>query len=253
MNNIISFLMFLGLMISWDKVHAGEFASEEVPEHMRFEENADEKKDAQIIQDFPELKKFLYQPPKAPVYIGIGVTPLGIMGSKLYFGLNLFQAHYLTSFWDIELLSVSIGQATSNKDFANSRHFYARTSPKIVVMNIFQTGTISIGPMAGVEFVSFSQIPVKKINPNNTSEITPQYEDLTTSGFFYGLQVSETFTLAKDRRFKMNQVIFKQSYDVDKSEYGWTFDYQDPSLALAANKKEFAASTVFLLEFSYLF
>ena len=231
---------------------AGEFASEEIPEHMRFEENADEKKDAQLIQDFPELKKFLYQPPKAPIYIGVGVNPLGIMGSKLFVGINLFQAHYLTSFWDVEIFSATIGQSRSNKNFASSRHFFARTSPKIIVMNIFQTGTVSIGPVAGMEFVSFPQIPVKKRQPD-TNQITPDFEDLTTSGFFYGFMVSETFTLAKDRRFKMSQTIFKQSYDVKKTDQGWVFDYQDSSIGLTENQKEIQADTVFMLEFAYLF
>ncbi len=233
-------------------VYAGEYASEEIPNHLRFEENADEKKDAQLIQDFPELKKFLYQPPKAPIYIGVGVSPLGIMGSKLFTGINLFQAHYISSFWDVEIFSATVGQARSNKNFANSNHFFARTSPKIIVMNIFQTGTVSVGPVAGLEFVSFPKIPVKKRQPD-TNQITPDFEDLTSSGYFYGFMVSETFILAKDRRFKMNQTIFKQSYDVKKTERGWIFDYQDSSIALTDNQKEIQADTVFMLEFAYLF
>jgi len=245
-------ILFLYNLLFLSHAYCGEFASEDLPEHIRFDENPDEKRDPQLIQDFPELKKFLFRPPKAPIYIGIGVSPLGIMGSKLFFGLNLFQAHYITSFWDIEIFSASLGQASSSKKFANSQHFYARTSPKIIVMNIFQTGTISVGPVGGLEFVNFSNIPVKKVDPD-TNITTPDFEDMTTSGFFYGIMVSETFTMAKDRRFKMSQLIFKQRYDVKNTENGWRFDYQDDSINLAENQKEIAADTVFLLEFSYLF
>ena len=235
-------------------VYSAEYANEEV-ENERFSENRDEIKESPLILEYPELKKFLYVPPKAPIYVGLGVAPISLMGSKLFFNFSLFQVHYITDTWDIEIFSASIGQAKSDKTFANSRHFTARTSPKYSFMNIFETGKVSAGPVLGMEYVQFGGIPTKKYRGEFT---TDKYEDLTTKGYIYGFALSETFTLHKDRKFKITQMFYKQSYSVREAEYGWKYrpeaDKDGPVILDGAeNEDEIAPKTVFLIEFAYLY
>ncbi len=244
--NILSLCLFLTLA---NVAFAAEYANEEV-ENERFSENQFEQKESPVILEYPELKKFLYTPPKAPVYIGLGVAPISLMGSKLYFSMSLFQVHYMSDKWDIEIFSASIGQARSDKAFANSRHFTARTSPKYIFMDIFDTGKVSFGPVLGMEYVQFSSIQAKK-----KKVLTSQsYEDLTTGGYIYGFSLSQTFTLSKDRKFKISQIFYKQTYNVKKNEYGWENLPQDPTVFDgAANEDEISKKSVFLIEFSFLF
>jgi hypothetical protein len=244
------FTLLVLVLIYHAPIRAAEFANEEV-ENERFSENRFEQKESPVTLEYPELKKFLYIPPKAPVYVGLGAAPISLMGSKLFFNFSLFQVHYITDRWDIEIFSASIGQTKSDKAFANSRHFTGRFSPKYVFMDLFDTGKVSVGPLLGMEYVHFGSIPTKKARNGLT---TPKYEDLTTSGYIYGLALSQTFTLAKDRKFKVSQMFYKQTYNIKESEYGWQFQPQDSNiLDGAANQDEIAKKTVFLIDFAFLF
>jgi hypothetical protein len=245
--NIFLLLLCLCPVIT---VSAAEYANEEV-ENERFSENRFEQKESPVILEYPELKKFLYVPPKAPVYIGLGVAPISLMGSKLFFNLSLFQVHYMNDNWDIELFSASIGQSRSDKSYANSRHFTGRFSPKYIFMNIFDTGKVSIGPLIGMEYAQFSEIPVRKARG---AARTPKYEDLTTGGYIYGFTLSQTFTLSKDRKFKISQMFYKQTFNIRENEYGWTNEPRDGNVFDGgANEEEISKKNVFLIEFAFLF
>lgn len=247
LKNILSIFFFL---VVGATTYAAEYANEEV-ENERFSENQFEQKESPVILEYPELKKFLYVPPKAPIYIGLGVAPISLMGSKLYFSISLFQVHYMDDNWDIEIFSASIGQARSDKTFANSRHFTGRFSPKYIFMNIFDTGKVSFGPLVGMEYVQFGSIQAKKSRGTVTTQ-TP--EDLTTGGYIYGFSLSETFTLSKDRRFKISQMFYKQTYNIKENEYGWNNVPVDGSIFDgAANEDEISKKSVFLIEFAFLF
>lgn len=247
-NHLITFMF---LLLFRGSLYAAEYANEEI-ENERFSENQFEQKESPIILEYPELKKFLYIPPKAPIYIGLGVAPISLMGSKLYFSFSLFQVHYMNDDWDIELFTASVGQARSDKTFANSKHFTVRTSPKYIFMNIFDTGKVSIGPLIGMEYAQFSSIQSYKCK----SLCTTVPEDLTTGGMIYGLSLSETFTLSKDRKFKISQIFYKQTYNIRENEYNWRND-PIPSQASvfdgAANEDEISKKNVFMIEFSFLF
>lgn len=238
------------ILLSGVSLFAAEYAQEDTVQ-ARFSEHKEEVKDSPLILQFPELKKFLYIPPKASVYIGLGIAPISLMNSKLFFSFNLFQAHYLTENWDWEILSASLGMTRSDKDFANSRHFTLRTSPKYVFMNLFDTGKVSIGPVVGIEYVEFPEIEVRKCRNNRC---TPDYENLTTSGAIYGVSLSQTFLMKKDRRFKITEMYYKQNYDVTSSESGWDYDPLNSTIfSNSSNKDEIVADSVFLIEFSFLF
>lgn len=239
-------LLFSNLLI------AAEY-SDEGDVNPRFDEHKDELKDSALITEYPELKKYLYIPPKSPIYIGLGFAPISLMGSKLYFSMNLFQVHYLTENWDLELFSASIGLAKSNKSWANSQNFTARTSPKWVFLHIFDTGLVSVGPLIGMEYAEFKEIQVKKSRNNKT---TKDYENLTVGGYILGAELSQTFSLPKDRKFKVSEIFYRQHYNVESSEHGWNYlprEDQREIFDVEDNKKNIAATNVFLLEFSYLF
>jgi len=246
LRKLVAISYLFTLAVAW----SAEYANEEV-ENERFSENQFEQKESPVILEYPELKKFLYIPPKASVYIGLGVAPISLMGSKLFFNLSLFQVHYMNDNWDIELFSASIGQSRSDKSYANSRHFTGRFSPKYIFMNIFDTGKVSIGPMIGMEYAQFSSIPVRKARG---ADRTPKYEDLTTGGYIYGLTLSQTFTLSKDRKFKISQMFYKQTFNIRESEHGWTNEPQDGNVFDGGpNEEEISKKNVFLIEFAFLF
>lgn len=247
----IKILLFVLIILADTcNLNAAEYANEEV-ENERFSENSNEQKESPVILEYPELKKFLYIPPKAPIYVGLGAAPISLMGSKLFFNVSLFQVHYISDPWDIEIFSASIGQAKSDKEFANSRHFTGRFSPKYSFMDIFDTGRVSAGIVLGMEYVQFNSIPTKKARGGLT---TDKFEDLTTSGYIYGLVLSQTFTMAKDRKFKVSQMFYKQNYNVREAEYGWAFQPQDVNiLDNSTNEDEISKKSVFLIEFAFLF
>jgi hypothetical protein len=212
------------------------------------------------IQKYPELKKFLFSEPKSNIYFGFGASPLSLMGSKVFTNASLFQLHYLSDHWDIEIFSASIGQVFSNNEFASSKHFTIRSIPKFVLLNIFETGKISIGPLIGYEFVEFSDIAVRKqeiearIAPADGPQTTQTAETLTHAGFIYGGALSQTFNLKKGRKFKISQIYYIQSYDVLKTDLdNWKLVPTVATVDDPDNVQEIEASQVFLLEFSYLF
>lgn len=250
-SNFIYFcFLILSLFANFQFISAAEYANEEV-ENERFRENSNEQKESPVILEFPELKKFLYIPPKAPIYIGLGVAPISLMGSKLFFDLSLFQVHYISDPWDIELFSASIGQSKSDKTFANSRHFTGRFSPKYTFMDILETGKVSAGPLVGMEYVQFGSIPAKK---RKGGWHTDKYEDLTSNGYIYGFALSETFTMSKDRKFKITQMFYKQTYNVEYAEYGWKYEPADDSIfSNSDNLDEISKKSVFVIEFAFLF
>ena len=52
-----------------------------------------------IVQDYPNLKKYIYEEPDSHVRIGFGLSPFGIMRSQLSVGASLFQFHWIIRGW----------------------------------------------------------------------------------------------------------------------------------------------------------
>lgn len=226
----------------------------------RFNQNNDEKQKSELVLQYPELEKFLFVPPKAPIYIGLGVSPLGLVGSKYLFSVNFFQAHYISGLWDIELLSANVGKIFSSNKFGDGTHFFARMSPKINVMEFLGTGRLSIGPLVGLELVEFNQVQVK-INkdvtpPGQATEetlTTTNFVNLTTFGFVYGVSLSQTFDLPKGRKLKISEMYYVQNYDLDKTRYDWQYEYANSEVEEPENFQELKSDKVIMIEFSYLF
>ncbi len=225
-------------------------------EYGRFSVNERDLEEDPLMTEFPELKKFQFTEPKSNLYLGIGASPIALIGSKVFVSTSLFQAHYISQYWDIELISASVGQVITSNDFADSRHFTLRFAPKFIFMNIFETGTVSFGPMIGYESVRFPSIQAKKVKAIPAVGPDPfetQYDEFSTAGFIFGAVLSQTFTLRKDRKFKVSQFFYSQSYDVDRTAFDWRYQFQDERVNDPANKQEIVADSVFMLEFAYLF
>jgi hypothetical protein len=206
----------------------------------------------QFMMQNPQLKKYLFQEPKPPVYYGVGISPITIMNSKMYISANLFQFHWIKYPWDIEAISASMGMTVSQAGYASSRHFIFRSSPKYQIF-----GIISAGPLVGIEYIRFSKIMARMYHDR---WVTP-YDTFTTSGHIYGLEISETipmnfaipFTSKDQYLVKINQIVYKQNYSTDKAPFNWDWYYRDRQLREKANRSEFEPGTVYAIEFCILF
>lgn len=230
-------------------------------EPLNLKANKDEKLKSSTILEYPGLEKFLFEPPKSNFYFGIGAAPVGLVGSKFSFTMNLFQFHYLTDKLDLELISASVGKVFSNSDLADSTTFAIRSVPKINLMKIMDTGTLSIGPLVGIELVKFDDVKtrIRKAVPGTTQFLTTENSiNLTTVGLTYGVVLSQTFKLKSGNRFKINEFFYKQTYDISKTRFDWEYLFDDSRLddndpARGDLISQMEANSVFGIEFSYIF
>ena len=198
---------------------------------------------AVFLEEFPNLKDFVFNEPTSSTYFGLGLSPISIMNSKLYVAANLFQIHWINDRFDIEIFSASIGSTINSEDYSSSKHFTFRTIPKYRIFSF-----ISIGPLLGFEFVRFSNITARLYKDRY---VTP-YDVFSSNGLIYGLGISETIDQKNNRKIKISQNIYKQTYSTTNTNNGWTYLYQNPELAVEANKDKIAAGIVIMLEISYL-
>ena len=195
-----------------------------------------------FLDEAPSLKKFVFTEPEPVFYLGFGVSPLAIMRSKVGFSANIFQLHWLGEWMDWEIFSASFGMTLTESQTQRSRQFTFRTVPKLRV-----TSFLSVGPMLGVEFISFPDLP-SQLYRNGFA--TPS-EPFSSKGLVYGAAVSETFAVGEKYLFKANQVVYRQSYSTSQADNNWSYIYADP--ALNKDQSLLSPSTVFMLEFSVLY
>lgn len=196
-----------------------------------------------FAKEYPKLQNYTFDEPKSNVRIGFGISPFGIMRDQMSFSANLFQFHWVTPWLDWEVFSVSFAMTLGGDDTSKSRDFVFRTVPKYRINDTF-----SMGPLLGYEFVSF---PDLQSQIYNGTLATPQ-ESFSSRGFVYGGVLSETFPLTQDLSFKMNQVVYRQTYSTTNApDNGWVYKYANS--ALNQNQGPINPGTVFLLEFSILY
>ncbi len=83
-----------------------------------------------LEDEFPNLKKFVFKEPTPSLYIGLGLSPISLMESKIFFTVNLYQLHYIKDNIDWEIISASYGRTLTQNPLAASNHFTFRTIPK---------------------------------------------------------------------------------------------------------------------------
>lgn len=205
---------------------------------------------AQFTKDYPSLEKFIFEPPKSNFFLGYGFVPIGVIDKKTYFAVNMFQLHYITSLWDHEIFSFSLGKISSNNKFAEANNFVVRTIPKINVLTLFKDVQISLGPILGYEYIKFNNVKTQL----RKNDYVTNKDDLSSGAFITGLALTETFNY-KGNKIKVSQMMIKQNYSIKKVNYGWTHDYSDtsPEAESEENQSVMKANTIYMIEVSYLF
>lgn len=197
---------------------------------------------ANIVQNYPNLKKYLFEEESSAFYLGFGISPLSVLNNRVYFTANIFQLQWLNRTWDLELLSASFGFTVGREDYSNSRHFTFRSSPKWRINEL-----ISIGPLLGFEFVSFPSLQARFFKDGLFSPSEP----FSSRGIIYGLSLSETFRFGDDYFLKLNQNIYQQTYSTTETSDGWTYLYDRADIQ--ADRSPIKSSLVFMLEVSFLY
>jgi hypothetical protein len=194
------------------------------------------------VEEFPTLKGYTYVEPKSKFRLGAGMSPISFLKSKVYSSVSVFQMYFINEKIDFELFNVSVGMTLTGGSDLQSRHFIIRTAPKWRF-----TKTLSIGPVGGIESVSFpNQMSRQYKAPWATRE-----EPFSNTGFVYGLMVTETFDYKKDFLFKMNQVAYYQSYSVKKTNKDWEYFFSDP--IIDADRTAVEPGLVLMFDFVFLY
>lgn len=201
-------------------------------------------KDDSLLKTYPNLQKFLFAERKSNLYFGFGLSPMTIQSNRIGFSANLFQIHYISDPWDMEIFSASFGETLAQQSYAQTRYFVFRTAPKYRVFK-----NISIGPMGGLEFVNFNSLN-SRLNLNNY--FTPE-EPFSTFGFIYGGNLSETFSLGQNHLLKINEIFYWQNYPYQQTSDGWKYYFSDPANPNSdPDINLIKPGTVFVLEISFL-
>jgi hypothetical protein len=198
---------------------------------------------ASVVDEYPALQNYVFEEPRSGVRIGAGISPFGMMRDELSLSASLFQFHWVGRVFDWEVLGINYASSLGSSDVTQARTFTFRTVPKLRIGEVF-----SVGPLVGLEFVSFPELSAQIFNG---SLVTPP-EPFSSRGLIYGGAVSETFPMGRELSFKMNQVVYRQTYSTtNAAESGWTYRYGTP--ALNQDQSPIAPGLVLLLEFSVLY
>ena len=194
-----------------------------------------------FLERFPHLSELVFDEPHAGYYIGFGLSPVSFVKDQVKVSLSLFEVHNIQRRFEWEILKINVGSSFGRPAIAASTDFTARTSLKWRWTEMF-----SLGPLVGYEFVSFPQIDSR--TTKNTYE-TP-VEPFSSRGLIYGFALNQNFKW-NEHRFKLAQVIYKQTYPTDENGAGWRYVFEDPDISSEA--EVLAPGTVFAFELSFLY
>jgi hypothetical protein len=171
-------------------------------------------------------------------------VPLGANANHVYHGLSAFQLHWKKNWLDIEIINLTIGLSSINKDsFSSMRWFTARSSVKVFLFDF-----ISIGPLLGFEWVNFSDITVRLVKAGYQTPIL----EYSSGGLIYGGVFSQTFKIAPEKWIRISELFYMQTYRTDQTFNGWVYFYQNGTLQADPAHAAIAPSPVFMIEVSFL-
>ena len=196
-----------------------------------------------IVDEFPDLKKYTYKERDSAIYLGFGISPIAVLNNRVHFAADVFQVSWLSRSWDIEIFNASFGYSTSQNSYASSTDITFRVAPKYRI-----TSYLSAGPIAGLEFVSFPDVG-SKIFKNDLS--TPNFEPFSSRGFIYGVQASEVVPFGTDHFLRISELVYQETYSTTTTPDGWTYIFQNN--ALQNDQTPIQASTMFMIEFSFMY
>jgi len=225
-----------------------------------FDQNNDEKKDAKVILEYPELKKFLFGVPENTFWIGVGASPLGLMGSKYLITLSPLQLHWKSKWLDWEVLNFEVGKTFTSAEFASSWSFMIRTAPKVKLFNLSENLSVSIGVLFGLEVIQYPEIKVTLESPPVGTPPEPVATNrplkLSSYSTVMGGVLSQSIKMDNGKIFQISQVFYNQKYNAEENADGWKFRV-DPDCCANALKtpllENIIANTVMKIEFSYLY
>lgn len=198
---------------------------------------------ASFEEEYPNLQKYNFVAPDSNVYFGLGLAPISVMHQSPNLAVSLFQAHWINSWLDWELLNASVGftYLNTNNSFALN-DFTFRTCPKIRIGQ-----TISVGFLVGMEFISFPSVTAITFKGGFATPDQP----FSTSGLIYGGVISEVFSLGKGSKLRISQTAYTQTYSTLQTPDGWKYVFDNN--ALNTNQASIAPSMVYQIEFSFLY
>lgn len=200
---------------------------------------------ASILEEHPALRKHLFVEPASDLYLGFSVSPIGVLESKAVHMLGLVQFHWIRGIADVELMSVHVGTTSISKtDFAGSRHFLFRSSPKLRIFDF-----LSVGPLVGFEFISFPKIGVSLAKGGFSTPVEP----FSAKGWILGALISETFAFQEKYLLKINQSVYWQHYSTVQTDDGWRYRFDKAEIEGDRDRTIIKPSYVAMLEICLLY
>ncbi len=197
-----------------------------------------------FLDTFPNLKQYVFQEPKSGFYLGMGISPLGVGADRFSIAADFFQVHYLSDKLDFEILDASYGLTVAQSSEFESTAFIFRTSPKYRISN-----TLSLGPLLGMEYISFPKVGSRITNPltNRATKDQP----FSSHGLIYGGMVTETFPYKTDYLIQINAMAYQETYSTTRTQQNWVYLYDDSRIA--ADHNLIGANLVYMLSLSFLY
>lgn len=175
-----------------------------------------------FLDTFPALKNYVYEEPASGFYLGLGLSPIGLLRNQFMFTGNFFELHWIKDNYDIEILNAAYSSTRGQSSEFQSTHFTFRAAPKYKFF-----GPISAGPLVGYELVSFPGVGARIYR---APYIEPNSEPFSSRGWIYGGEISETFTYGKGYILKFNELFYQETYSVTSTIDGWDYRFDDQTV-----------------------
>ncbi len=200
--------------------------------------------ESEFLKEYPQLSKHIYTKPESMIFIGVGVTPIGMTDNRFILSGSVFQLHYIKDIFDIELFNISFSMNNAEKSKYSSYHLVLRTAPKIKINE-----HLSAGFIAGWEFVSFPEVYKKEYKGEKFTPLEP----FSTTGYILGVIVTQNFKYYKKYQIKISEFIYREFYSVKETSNSWKYWFEDPLIQQDPEKDKVAPSFVGGVEISILF
>ena len=195
-----------------------------------------------FLESFPHLKNYVYIEPRSGFFLGLGVSPIGILKDRTVFTANFFQIHYFSERWDFEIFNAAYGITRAESSTYQSNNFTLRSTLKMKIGKYF-----SLGPLIGYEFISFPNLGATLLKLPYQSPNEP----FSSRGLIYGGMLSQTFQFKEEYLIQINELAYQETYSNTKTPEGWNFQFNDPNVQ--GNPGLIGASFVSMIEVSFLF
>lgn len=197
-----------------------------------------------LLEEFPHLGKRVYREPESRFLVGFALSPIALLRSRYATSAGLFQLHYRSGWLDYEIFGATLGFFFTSNDLAGSKYFLFRTVPKVRVLPF-----LSVGPLLGLEFVSFPSVQARLFKGGFGTPVEP----FSSNGIVYGGVLAQTFDLGGGYVLKLSQLVYQQTYSTTEAFDGWIYVFEDPALQADPNRSLIKGSLVIMLEAALLF